>query len=128
MLFHCTIEMQHARGKFNISKFYLNLIHKAHKNIYKVRHMLFYFTQKSTGHNYRGIEAVYPERPKAYDSILGQCYSNCVQRNPGLSSAGDFQGLCKHISFIMKLINNSDKFNCIFHFSPHIFGQSALDF
>ena len=59
--------------------------------------MIFYFTQKSTGYNDKGIEAVYPEWQKAYDNIPDQCYSNCFPRNPGLGSAGDFQGLCKHI-------------------------------
>jgi hypothetical protein len=53
--------------------------------------MILYFTQKSTGHNDKGIETVYPWLPKAYDSIPDQCYSNCLPRNPGLGFAGVMQ-------------------------------------
>ena len=49
--------------------------------------MIFYFTQKSNGHNYKGIKVVYPEWPRAYDSIPDQCYSKCLPRNPGLGFA-----------------------------------------
>ena len=58
--------------------------------------MILYFTEKSTGHNDKGIEAVYAEWPKAHHSIPDQCYSNCLPWNPGLGSAGDFQDLSKH--------------------------------
>jgi hypothetical protein len=69
------------------------------KTITKKDNMIFYFTQKSTGHNDKRIEAVYPEWPKAYDSIPDQCYSICLPRNPTRGSAGDFQGLWKHNFF-----------------------------